>query len=86
MDGLWFLTAAESTMMHKINAARPLVKLLKAFCPDAPLGPTVKFGVNASPFAALDGQGPPAPPIGKDIKDGDEKRAVVLGWAACFPK
>ena len=37
----------------KINAARPLRELLKQFCPNAPLGPTVKFGVNASPFAAL---------------------------------
>ena len=44
-----------------------------------PLGPTVKYGVNASPFAALDAQDIPTQPIGKHTKDGDEKCPVVLG-------
>ena len=69
-----------------INAFHPLLELLKQFCPDAPLGPTVEFGVNASPFAVFDGQGPPAQPIGKRMKDGDKECFVVLGGAACFPK
>ena len=37
--------------VFKINAFHSLLELLKEFCPDAPLGPAVIFGVNASPFA-----------------------------------
>ena len=77
--------------MHSDQCLRPLFELLKDFCLGdfclgASLGPTVKFGVNASPFAVFDGQGPPAQPIGKRMKDGDKECPVVLGGAACFPK
>ena len=66
----------------KINAFHSLLEMLKEFCPNAPLGPTVEFGVNASPFAVFDGQGPPTQPIGKCMKDGDKECPVVLGGAA----
>ena len=66
----------------KINAFHLLLELLKEFRPDAPLGPPVEFGVNASPFAVFDGQGPPTQPIGKHMKNGDKECPVVLGGAA----
>ena len=73
-------------MMHSDQCIRHLFELLKEFCLGASLGPTVEFGVNASPFAVFDGQGPPAQPIGKRMKDSDKECSVVFGEQARFPK
>ena len=73
-------------MMHSDQCIRPLFELLKEFCLGAALGPTVEFGVNASPFAVFDGQGPPAQRIGKRMKDGDKECPVVLVGTGSFPK